>query len=514
MNRKITIALLVGILIFIGLRIPSLFEPHWYGDEGVYASVAQELENGEILYKDIWDNKPPLIYYTFVVAGNANRLFNARLFNLFAGIFSVVGILFIARKLFPRKIAIFAFGTAIFLLGTPVFEGNIANAENFFLPFTIWGMYLALIGNDNGNKYLKVLAGTLFAIAVLYKVNAFFDFAGILIFILAINFAKRKKLNMRWLWSIHNYCIGFAIPILIILFIQTTQQNLGNFIDSVFLDMFNYVEYGNSGTLGFLFLKETIFNKVFAFTIGVLLLLAHYFNKNIGKTVVFIGVIFLAEYFATLISTRHYMHYFLQAIPSLSLLTSLVVKIFVQQKTTLKKITVGVLSYLLLFLIITNFTQGSDISTNYGWEYRNERLHYKILKYYQYFFDYQIAQSLTADQYNTFFNNEETVLQNLKSHLKEYPPTMETTIYLYTDKAWAYDFLDIRCPSYFTVSYHRYIQRNGSEQILRDLHRERPALIVVDATIPTFDEFSGYLRNNYTLHRKAGQFEYHMQNDT
>ena len=47
-------------LVFVILRIPSLIEPYWYGDEGIYQVVGHAINSGEILYKDIWDNKPPL----------------------------------------------------------------------------------------------------------------------------------------------------------------------------------------------------------------------------------------------------------------------------------------------------------------------------------------------------------------------------------------------------------------------------------------------------------------------
>lgn len=52
---------LVLALVFI-LRIPSLFEPFWYGDEGIFAAVGHGLNKGQMLYLETWDNKPPMIY--------------------------------------------------------------------------------------------------------------------------------------------------------------------------------------------------------------------------------------------------------------------------------------------------------------------------------------------------------------------------------------------------------------------------------------------------------------------
>ena len=60
--------LLIPILILICLRVPSIFESYWYGDEGIYAAVAQEMYQGKMLYRDVWDHKPPLIFLIFYPA--------------------------------------------------------------------------------------------------------------------------------------------------------------------------------------------------------------------------------------------------------------------------------------------------------------------------------------------------------------------------------------------------------------------------------------------------------------
>ncbi|HEX8932414.1 MAG TPA: hypothetical protein VF810_04620, partial [Patescibacteria group bacterium] len=49
-------------LIFFLLRLPSLIEPDWYGDEGIYQTIGMALHKGSFLYTQIWDNKPPLLY--------------------------------------------------------------------------------------------------------------------------------------------------------------------------------------------------------------------------------------------------------------------------------------------------------------------------------------------------------------------------------------------------------------------------------------------------------------------
>ncbi len=48
---------------FVLLRIPSFIEPPWYSDAGTYADIGWALNHGARLYVDVWDNKPPGIYW-------------------------------------------------------------------------------------------------------------------------------------------------------------------------------------------------------------------------------------------------------------------------------------------------------------------------------------------------------------------------------------------------------------------------------------------------------------------
>jgi hypothetical protein len=62
-------SLLCLIIIFFLLRLPSLIEPYWYGDEGIYQVISMALDKGKLLYSQIWDNKPPLLYVTYALFG-------------------------------------------------------------------------------------------------------------------------------------------------------------------------------------------------------------------------------------------------------------------------------------------------------------------------------------------------------------------------------------------------------------------------------------------------------------
>ena len=71
LGETITITpLWILILFAIILRIPSLFEPYWYGDEAIYLTLGEGIRHNLVLYRDIFDHKPPLIYLIAAAAGS------------------------------------------------------------------------------------------------------------------------------------------------------------------------------------------------------------------------------------------------------------------------------------------------------------------------------------------------------------------------------------------------------------------------------------------------------------
>ena len=117
--------LLFTCLLFFLLRFPSMFEPYWYGDEGIYQTLGLGIDNGRLLYRDIFDNKPPLLYILYSIFDSDQFLL--RLSSLIFGGFSIVLFFKLAQKLLNSKRAVY-FSTFFFaiIFGLPIIEGNIA----------------------------------------------------------------------------------------------------------------------------------------------------------------------------------------------------------------------------------------------------------------------------------------------------------------------------------------------------------------------------------------------------
>lgn len=158
--------LFILLLLVIIFRIPSFFEPYSYGDETIYLTLGQGIRKGFTLYKDLHDNKPPLLYIAAAIAGN---LFWFKGILLMVSIFGITLFYKFSKELFP-KIKLFPFvSTVIFSILTtlPFLEGNIVNAENLMIVPTITAFYIILY-RENSYKNIFI-AGMLLSISSFLK---------------------------------------------------------------------------------------------------------------------------------------------------------------------------------------------------------------------------------------------------------------------------------------------------------------------------------------------------------
>ena len=89
-------------ILFFLLRLPSLFEPYWYGDEGIYLTIGQALRHGLLLFQQIHDNKPPTLYY---LAALAHTVFGFRLLLFLVMIPTVYVFYLLSKKILVSRLS-------------------------------------------------------------------------------------------------------------------------------------------------------------------------------------------------------------------------------------------------------------------------------------------------------------------------------------------------------------------------------------------------------------------------
>ena len=320
-SRNFWFLLIISVFFFF-LRFPSLFEPYWYGDEGIYQTLGLGIDNGRLLYRDIFDNKPPFLYALYAIFSSDQFLL--RLTSLIFGILSL-GLFFkLCKNLLENNKASYV-ATFVFalLFGLPLIEGNIANAENFMLLFNIAaGLLIVKSLNLNVNKRIGILfsAGFILSVSFLFKIVGLFDFAAFLTFLFFVNFSKNFKDILKpknlliELKNIFPYILGFIIPVGLIFIYFLISGGYEYFIRATFANNIGYVGYGNRFIIpqGLLILK-----------LGILFLfLSFIFIKRriLANQTIFIYLWVLFSLFNAFFSQRPYTHYVLVAIPAICLL--------------------------------------------------------------------------------------------------------------------------------------------------------------------------------------------------
>ncbi|HWF57414.1 MAG TPA: glycosyltransferase family 39 protein [Candidatus Dormibacteraeota bacterium] len=183
------------------LRVPSFLEPHWYTDEGGAAAAAKALLQGRVLYSQIWSNKPPLHLWTVAVNMLLFRGSEAGLhvFTLISGALTLAAVAYAGRPLLGRGRTIAALLVVAVLLGSPLFDAELAVPESFLIAPAAWAGALVLrraSGVPGGPaRWWPVVAGLLAATAIAYQQTAVADAAAfLLILVLSPRVSAREAL--------------------------------------------------------------------------------------------------------------------------------------------------------------------------------------------------------------------------------------------------------------------------------------------------------------------------------
>ncbi|MBI3940399.1 MAG: glycosyltransferase family 39 protein [Acidobacteria bacterium] len=128
-------------LLAIGLRLQYLDQVTLDWDEDLYRAFAQDLLGGKLLYRDLWDHKPPGIYYLFAAIGWVHpSIVFFRAVSIAWGLASGLMLYAIASRLWSAQAGLAAFLAWVIVTAAP--WGAQANAELFFTLFTLLAVYL------------------------------------------------------------------------------------------------------------------------------------------------------------------------------------------------------------------------------------------------------------------------------------------------------------------------------------------------------------------------------------
>lgn len=464
--------LTLTVFIFSLLKIPSLIEPYWYGDEGIYEVIGMAMRGGRVLYQGIWDNKPPLLYIIYALF-NGDQ-FSVRFFSLFFGVAAVVAFFFLAKKLFLNRRSVWL-STIIYslLFGLPVLEGNIANAENFMHFPTILAFYLIILLYKKKSLIPFFISGVLLSIAFLIKIVAVFDFAALFLTILILKFYEGSllEINLKKVFIGFTqevlFSLGFVLPIILSIVYFLSKGALSDYVRAAFLQNVGYVGSGNY----FLFPMGWLVIKLLLLSSSVLLVLK--FRKYIGINGIVIFLWFFFSFFNAFFSAKPWTHYLLVMVPSFCLLLGLII-----DNKKILKITIPIF-LISLFIVLTNF-----------------KFYSKNLDYYKNYFQFVFGNK-SVDNYQSFFDRITPRDYSVaKFILMNTNPS--DSIFLWSDSGQIYALTGKLPPGRYIVAYHVTFFKNAIEETKKDLERTQPKFIIQTKETP---EINNYLAS-YSLRYK------------
>lgn len=483
--EKHHILVFIVLLFVFVMRFPSLFEPFWYGDEGIFAAVAKNLTHGGVLYKTAWDNKPPMIYLTYAAIFGAFgvSMFWLRVITAIVVLCTAATVYEIGQTIFGRNRAVAA--TIIFgiLTSLRLIEGNLALTEIYMILPICLAMYIAIKRNFSSSAL--AVCGLLFAIASLYKqVGAFEAGAlGIFMFLSSKNIFEFVKKGFA-------LTVGFIVPYIVTIIYFASH----GIVDEYIFGAYGYykIYLGESPQYAALLNVSKYLPILAAFGYG---LWKKKNKENIDISYLLLlwaAFSFLGSYF----SGRTYGHYLIQATPAVSLLLASVK--FDRLKLTVSR-TVFILIFCVPILFLTsflfsNFLSGGPINQ---------------LRWWQNFLEYAEGKK-TVDSYNNFFDGNVNTIMALADSLKV-NGGYGNSLYIWGDYPWLYAIDDAKNPSRYVTSFHVGGVPDGYMEVGDALAVNPPNYIIKpDSSIGYFDQLEKLLIRKYTLQAKVGTAEVYL----
>lgn len=478
---KLNIPNWLAILLFVCLllRIPSFFEPYYYGDEVIYLTLGQGIRQGIPLYSGLYDNKPPVLY---LIAALAGSLVWFKVFLAVASLISIVLFAKIVKILFENNSKAQKLSTAIFAILTtlPILEGNTANAENFMMVFSLGAVFILLSKKLNIKNLL--FAGLLFGTSFLTKVPALLDLPVILIFwIITTQFNKEDftKIFKNSFWVV----LGFLIPVALSLVWYLASGHIGDYIKAAFIQNIGYVSSWRPESIqkSFLARNAPLLIRFLIASLGVILTFV--FRKKLSKPFILASVWLMLSLFAVTLSERPYPHYLLQSVGPIAIFLTI---LFAQKKVEQVFVVVP-----LVFALF--------VPVYYKFWY------YPTSTYYLRFIKYAVGLS-SKEKYLSGFNKYTTRNYEIADFLVSSSYNNDRVFVWGPDSPTIYALSRRLPPIKYVADYHIF-DYASTKEVAKMLSLNKPRFIIFTLEAKPFTEISILLHQNYLLVNRIGNAE-------
>ncbi|MBI2887098.1 MAG: hypothetical protein HYY02_07805 [Chloroflexi bacterium] len=451
-------------------RFPSLLEPLWYDDEGIYAAVAHAMLKGSVLYRDVLDNRTPGIYwlYAAMLSASGYSFLFIRLMATLSLLLTQVTAFFIAWRLVNVRAGLAAVALLGLLGSLPFIEGNIANAEIYMILPTTVGMLLLI----HGRFYL---AGVALSFAFLIKQIAGVELVACVLALLLFSPRPLPRLAML--------ALGYLTPIAAASAYLLAQGTLGEFIFAGFGYYFGYVQRATR-------IPHELWPIKLLLLAAAILVLRRFLGGQRSTEKFHTGLLYLWTVFAifgALFTARPYPHYLLQPLAPVALLIGALVGTW---STPLPRLTVGRVATV------------TGLSVAWCWlflaiymPWPNWAKPEKTVAYYQNFVQFMSGQR-SLRSYNDFFDKRVNRNMSLARYVLRQAKQSDYLL-IWGEEPWVYVMTRLHVAAPFTVSYYAYEMPSGLDRMVEAIRQRKPAFVIWTTNKPLYPNLKAELEREY-----------------
>jgi hypothetical protein len=479
----ITIFVLLGL--FAIFRFINLFHGWWYLDENIHMVVGQAISRGELLYRDVFDHRPPLLYlvYAFSYSIFGNAMWPLRLLNTLVQL----GLLWYLDK-FSREVFGFnkvqrLLSIAIYLfIITFLFEASILHAEPFVEIFITAGFLLILKPLLSLSKqpyrilnWSMAFGFLLWSMGSLVKVQGFVGILGF-IFIWVAIYWKQAKFDGKFGFLTRQLTFGGLVFILPWVILFSYYLIIGE-VNSLVFALFEFnSQYVSEGTqllffgVDFSSLVSPLQGRLIFYLVSVGIIVWAYLKGKVSRSFLIWSLWLGSSFVAGMLSERNYPHYLLHSLLPMSMAFAFVYGWIKEPKFEWSQKAAFTLLLILIFhnrlaYLYGNRQANLDPGNNLGASYA--------------FVEEVINKNAGQDAIpftNSFGFKDSSVIDYIKSNTSSddriYVIANQTELYLLSERLPANKFI---------VDFH-YSPKDEADEIYADIVSKETELVIVDVS--------------------------------
>ncbi|GEM_PF-4258591 len=517
--KKVVLVLLLAII----LRLSYVIYPPVMRDESIYSLGACKILHGQILYKEVGEERGPLLFIFYALIFKLFGMYNMLAINIAGLICSLLILLLLFRIgmcFWDSKIGVYiGLFYAIFSFYPDLM--NRANTEMLMLLPMVCSVFYFLRAEEKSCLSLYFMSGLMCGISMLFKQTGGATFLAIVIyFIILFVFKNKSKLKL-----VKNFTIVFAgmlLPILVSIIYFALHHCLNDYIFwSIKLGRIYFTTFGFLGRIRAfwaMWIRLLIPNMMFwIFAIFAVLSsvtqiyakLKFKNNLNIRDKACLLAVIWaFTSVLAASITGRPYPHYYALVIPPFCILAGVGFLLFLTKyinafkAKTVRLVAISLLVYGFIGPVVT--VHGVDIYNRYLFAVKQRSSYKPVLK--------EVVRYLNLPKF------QENSLLVLDSNPELYifahqkcPTRFISLVFAWGTSPSVYSIEKVVVPGFF-------------DKFMEDLRKNRPKFIVDSSMflktyrwiLPTehFDRIYEFVSNNYTLEKEIKEISIYRLNNS